>query len=108
MLLYRLKRKVAHQEVFGWSPDFYYIGCGNLICLKIGDVICDTHAEDDDWEELKIAMALKSDQETGFGIPTGSCLVVHPDHNCTALGGPVIRYGNENGRIKQLPDLEPG
>ena len=77
-------------------------------CLKVSDVICDTHAEDDDWEELKIALALKSDQETAFGIPTGSCLVVYPDRHCAALGGPVVRYGNENGRVKKLPDLEPG
>ena len=76
-------------------------------CLGIADVICDTHAEADDWEELRAALQLKSEGAVGFGIPTGSCLVVGPAESAKALGGPVARYIRENSRAKKMPDLGP-
>ncbi len=74
-------------------------------CLGMADLICDTHAEGDDWEELKAALALKAAKETGYGIPTGSCLVAYPDGHAAALGGPVARYMKQAGKVKKSADL---
>jgi peptidase E len=76
-------------------------------CLNMAPVICDTHAESDDWEELKAALQLKGDKGTGCGIATGTCLKVHPDGKLEALGGPIRRYVNLAGKVELLADLVP-
>ncbi len=79
-------------------------------CLGFAPVICDTHAEEDDWEELKAALLLKQDgtggeNAIGYGIPSGACLKVTPDGRVAALGGPVARYGVVKGKVKRQADL---
>jgi cyanophycinase-like exopeptidase len=76
-------------------------------CMGVANLICDTHAEGDDWEELKAALLLKNEKEIGFGIPTGSCLTIYPDNRVEALGGPVARYFKKNGQVAKMPDLCP-
>ena len=76
-------------------------------CLGITSVICDTHAEEDDWEELKSALKLKEDNTLGYGIPSGSCLKVYPDGRVEALGGVVTPYLKQGGNIVKQPDLLP-
>jgi peptidase E len=66
-------------------------------CLGITPIICDTHAEADDWEELKSALKLKEEDAQGYGIPSGSCLKVYPDGRMEALDGtitPFLKRGN--------------
>jgi peptidase E len=77
-------------------------------CLGIVPLICDTHAEEDDWEELKAALQLKEDDAGGFGIPSGVCLKVYPDGRTEALGGGVRRYAKRGHKIISLDDLLPG
>lgn len=74
-------------------------------CLGIAPVICDTHAEGDNWEELKAALRLEKDGESGYGIRSGSCLKVYPDGRLEASGGAVARYMNKGGNVIKLPDL---
>jgi len=76
-------------------------------CLGMAPVVCDTHAEDDDWEELRAFLALARNG-VGFGIPTGAALRVGPDGSLTALGAAVHRLASRNGRVERLPDLLPG
>ena len=76
-------------------------------CLGIAPVICDTHAEEDGWEELKTALLLKKDSAVGYGIPSGACLKVHPDGALEALGGAIIQYGMDKGKVKRRADLLP-
>jgi peptidase E len=76
-------------------------------CLSIAPVICDTHAEAEDWEELKAALHLKEDGASGYGIPSGSCLKVYPDGLVEALGGAITRYIRQNGRVKRQANLLP-
>jgi cyanophycinase-like exopeptidase len=77
-------------------------------CTGIADVICDTHAEADDWVELKAALQLKENGATGYGIPSGACLKVYPDGRLEAKGGDVARYTKANGKIERRDDLLPG
>lgn len=75
-------------------------------CLGIAPLLCDTHAEDDDWAELKTALGLKG-SGTGYGIVSGSYLKVYPDGRAEAGSGPVARYTIRNKKLDRLPDLEP-
>jgi len=74
-------------------------------CLGVAPVICDTHAEEDDWVELKAALHLKEDKAVGYGIPSGGCLKVYPDGRLEALGRPVARYTRKGHKVVALDDL---
>jgi len=76
-------------------------------CLGITPIICDTHAEADDWEELKAALRLKEEGTQGYGIPSGSCLKVYPDGRMEALAGAVTQFLKRRDRIIRQPELLP-
>jgi cyanophycinase-like exopeptidase len=76
-------------------------------CLGLAPVICDTHAEGDEWVELKAAIKLKGEGAVGYGITSGACLKAYPDGRPEAVGGAVAQYKNVNGEIKRLEDLLP-
>jgi len=76
-------------------------------CLGIAPVICDTHAEEDGWVELKAALLLKGDAAIGYGIPSSACLKVQPDGTLEALGKAIVRYGLDKGKVKQQAYLKP-
>jgi dipeptidase E len=76
-------------------------------CLGLAPVICDTHAEDDGWEELKAALKLEKETSEGYGIASGTAIKVFPDGRVSALGGPVVHYICRLGRLVKLPDLTP-
>ncbi len=76
-------------------------------CIGLAPVICDTHAEGDDWEELKAALELKEENSRGYGIATGACLVVSPDGKLEAIGGPVSQYARRGDQVVKLEDICP-
>jgi len=75
-------------------------------CLGIAPLICDTHAEADDWIELKTALALEKAGTAGYGIPSGGCLKVFPDGRMAALGRAVERYIRKGQEVRKLEKLE--
>jgi hypothetical protein len=75
--------------------------------LGLVPLICDTHAEGDDWVELKAALRLKGPGSTGYGITSGACLKAFPDGRLEAEFGAVARYENIDGKIERLADLLP-
>jgi peptidase E len=76
-------------------------------CIGIVPVICDTHAEGDDWEELRAALMLKAEGSAGYGIPSGGCLKVSHEGVLEALGGPVVQYMKKGQRVVRLDDMQP-
>lgn len=76
-------------------------------CLGIVSVLCDTHAEEDDWEELKAALQIRVDKAAGYGIPSGACLKVNPDGRLDALGGKIARYIRKGHEVIRMDDLWP-
>jgi peptidase E len=76
-------------------------------CLDIAPVICDTHAEDDDWEELKALLAREKDGTRGYGIPSGGTIKVYPDGKIVALGDAIAQYVRHGGKVARLDDLLP-
>jgi peptidase E len=74
-------------------------------CLGLVPVICDTHAEDDDWQELKVLLSLEPDNSIGYGIASKSCLKVFPDGRVEAIGSAVKRFANIQGSVEPQPEL---
>lgn len=70
-------------------------------CLGLAPLLCDTHAEGEDWEELKALLKLTG-APVGYGIPAGGALHVAPGGEVTALGKPVRRIALS----AELPDLK--
>ena len=68
-------------------------------CLNIAPIVCDTHAEDDDWQELKILLQIAPADMTGYGIPSGTALKVLPDGTVEALGGNICRLAVIMGKL---------
>lgn len=76
-------------------------------CLGVAPIICDTHAEEDDWQELKALLALEPENVRGYGIPSGAAIKVFPDGEVEALSGAVSQYIRRGGRVERLPDILP-
>ena len=76
-------------------------------CLGFAAVLCDTHGEGDDWAELKAALLLHRAGATGYGIVSGSALVVEPDGSLSAAGGAIHVFKRRAKGVVSLPDLVP-
>jgi peptidase E len=76
-------------------------------CLGIAPVICDTHAEEDDWEELKSLLKLEKDGVKGYGIPSGTGVKVFPDGCVEALGGAIPQYLRRSDSVSKASDILP-
>ncbi len=76
-------------------------------CLGIASVICDTHAEGDNWEELKALLALKENGIKGYGIPSGAAIKVSPDGRVEARGGAVPIYVRRGNMVNKAEDIRP-
>jgi len=76
-------------------------------CLGFAPVICDTHDEENDWQELKAALKLAKDNVIGYGIVSGAAIKVFPDGKTEALGEAVHRYVRHGERVDRLSDILP-
>ena len=76
-------------------------------CLGIAPVICDTHDEEDGWQELKMALKLEQDNVRGYGIVSGTAIKVCPDGCVEALGGAIHQFMRQGGRVRRLSDILP-
>jgi peptidase E len=75
-------------------------------CLGLVPIICDTHAEKDDWVELKTALKMDKPGTTGYGLTSGSCLKVYSDGRIKVESGTVDKYNNVNGQVEHLVPIE--
>ncbi len=76
-------------------------------CAGIAPILCDTHAEEDDWHELKTLLRLCPDGTSGYGIPSGVALRAMPDGKVAALGGDVPVFSCRRGEVVRLADVAP-
>lgn len=77
-------------------------------CLNIAPVVCDTHAEEDGWEELKTLLKIAPADMTGYGIPSDAAIKVSPDGTVEALGTAVVRFSRRGKQVSRGPDILPG
>lgn len=76
-------------------------------CLNIAPVLCDTHGEQDDWEELHALLKLEADNTLGYGIVSGTAIKVFPDGKVESLERPCHRFIKHGDKVERLPDLVP-
>ena len=76
-------------------------------CMGLAPVICDTHGEAEGWEELQTLVRLTEEGTSGYGIPTGAGLCVHPDGALEALGAPVHCFVSKGGATVRSANLSP-
>jgi hypothetical protein len=76
--------------------------------LGIVPVICDTHGEEDGWEELQALIALEKDKTIGYGIVSGTAIKVYPHGKIEAIGGAIHQYAKIKGKVERLTDILPG
>jgi peptidase E len=61
-------------------------------CLGFAPVLCDTHAEDEGWNELRTLLSLCSEGTIGYGISEGGALQVAQNGAVTDIGSPAVRF----------------
>ena len=83
-------------------------GAETFPCLGLARICCDTHGEKDGWGELKAMLSLRPIGTAGYGIVSGSALVVEPDGSLSALGGEVHVFKKRNAGIVQVGSLVAG
>jgi cyanophycinase-like exopeptidase len=76
-------------------------------CLGLAPVLCDTHGEDEGWEELKALLRLSPAGTVGHGIVSGSALFVTPAGTVSAVGGEIHRFRNHGGKVIRMDSLLP-
>jgi peptidase E len=74
-------------------------------CMGLAPIVCDTHGEAEEWEELRTLLGLTPEGTLGYGIPTGAGLCVHPGGRLEALAAPVHCYAHSRGTVVRNPDL---
>lgn len=74
-------------------------------CLGIARIYCDTHGEEDGWEELKVLAQLVPAASVSYGIASGTALTVNPDASVRALGGEVHRFARKGKSVIQIENL---
>jgi peptidase E len=76
-------------------------------CLGFAPIICDTHGEQENWEELKVALKLANEGEKGYGIISGTALKVLPTGEAQAMGGSIQQFVFQKGKVNRLSDIQP-
>jgi cyanophycinase-like exopeptidase len=77
-------------------------------CLGIAEVHCDTHDEENGWEELLSLARLIPDASVCYGICSGTALAAYPDGSVRALGGKVQRFTRKGRIVTEIESLVPG
>lgn len=70
-------------------------------CLGFAPTIFDTHAEDEDWKELKTALRLKGSGSRGYGIRKGGMVIVDNQGRMEEAEQSLIPFINIGGQIQQ-------
>ena len=70
-----------------------------LDCLGFAPLLCDVHAEEDDWVEMKRLLSFFPQGTTGYGIPAEGALRVAPDSKITSIGALPVRFIKDGADI---------
>ena len=89
-----------------WENDDDSAG-GLFPCLRIADILCDAHGEEENWRELRALLKLSPESSIGYGIRAGSAIRVDPDGTVEPIGkidtlvreGGVVRKAKSGSRL---------
>jgi peptidase E len=76
-------------------------------CLGFAPILCDTHDEENGWEELVMALKLSKNGQKGYGIVSGTAIKVYPNRRLEVLIGVTHQLIHSEGRITRLTDILP-
>ena len=68
-------------------------------CIGLIPTVFDTHAEDEDWKELKLTLQLLGPGAKGYGIPRDGMISADTSGNMTNLQKALLPYVNDNGTV---------
>jgi len=74
--------------------------------LAFAPVYCDTHAEEEGWQELRALLRRLPEEARGYGIGARAMLRVEADGAVAAYGGDVVECGG-NGALRRLACAAP-
>ena len=74
-------------------------------CMGFAPVLCDTHGEGDEWGELKAALALCPIGTLGYGIVSGSALIMESDGSLIARGNDIPVFCRRKAEVMQVESL---
>lgn len=74
-------------------------------CMNIAPVLCDTHGEEDEWNELHSLLGLTEGDQIGYGIPGGGAMRISVDGSAEAISRPLYRIERQEGKIIRINDL---
>ena len=74
-------------------------------CMNIAPVLCDTHGEEDKWDELHSLLRLTADDQIGYGIPSGGAMRISSDGTVEAISMPLYRIERKGDKIAPINDL---
>lgn len=63
-----------------------------LDCLGFAPLLCDVHAEEDNWVEMKRLLGFFPQGTIGYGIPAEGALRVAQNGEVTDIGTPAVRF----------------
>ena len=98
---------ILAREWVRWPDPQHPERTERFACLDLAPLWCDTHGEDDDWEELRALLALLPPDSTGHGIPSGVTLRIDSNGRAEALGGPIHRFHRGVKHVRRIADLQP-
>jgi cyanophycinase-like exopeptidase len=74
-------------------------------CLGFAQVYCDTHDEENDWNELRVLAQLIPDGSASYGIASGTALIAFPGGSVQAAGGAIHCFKRAGGVVKRIESL---
>ena len=77
-------------------------------CLGVIPAIFDTHAEDEDWKELKTALRLMGEGSQGYGIPSGGMISADSSGSLINIEKELLLFVNEGGVVNCKGDKRFG
>ena len=69
-------------------------------CLGIVPEVFDTHAEDEDWVELKTVLRLMGDGARGYGLPSGCMISADSSGARMNMEKEYLTFENDQGQIR--------
>jgi peptidase E len=90
-----------------WTDSHIDTSAEDFPCMGFAPIVCDTHAEDEQFEELRELLKLLPARTTGYGIPSSGGLRITPAGRVHALSLPVWRFRKRGKSVERIEDLLP-
>lgn len=71
-------------------------------CLGFTDTTFDTHAEDEGWRELILALKLQGKDARGYGIPIGGVITVDSQGEIKEIEKKLLCYVNDGNSVRKI------